>query len=98
MWCRAYKKPDGTLCVNDQEKADFLMITLEVIGLTMIVLIQSPPLECLLIPLSMTSPSLVSAAGLNKIKPEFYKRLASILSSPLASMFNTFLEADFVAP
>ena len=39
-----------------------------------------------------------SAAGSDKIKPVFQKRLASFLSSPLASMFNTFLEADFFPP
>ena len=87
----------------------FVMITLEVFGLTMMVLIQSSPLDCLLIPLSMTSPSLESVFKrspilrmnlrrvLTKLSLYFIKALL-FLSSPLASIFNIFLEADFLPP
>ena len=35
-------------------------------------------------------------AGPDGIKPIFYKNLAHCLADPLTSMFNTFLEANFV--
>ena len=102
------KKPNGTLCVNDHEKADFLNDYFESVWVdddgANPIFPSRVPSDTFINDISFTSVSVFktlsnlnneSAAGPDKIKPVFYKRLASILSSPLASMFNTFLEADF---
>ena len=103
------KKRDGTLCVNDQKKADILN---DYFGSVWVddddanpIFLSRVPSDTFIDDISFTSVSVFKTlsnlkneyvAGPDKIKPVFYQRLASLLSSPLASMFNTFLEADFL--
>ena len=94
---RPIKKPDGTFCIK---RSIFLMDTLGVSELTLMMPTKSFPLVCFRTPSSMASPSTLSVfqtlcnlknrsvAGTDKIKPIFYKKLAAVMSSPLASMCN----------